>query len=99
FAADQSRAGARGPRRERRALEGPRRWLGTDRRDESISLPVHRLDDARLPRVVSEGVAQLANAARQYPIGDRGVGPYRVQQLALRDQTLRIGREVGEHGQ
>src|ERR1035441_8166918 len=58
--------------------------------NESIPDRRHGGDVARLPDVISQRAAQLRDAARERAFCDGSVSPYRVQQLLLRDEFLRV---------
>jgi hypothetical protein len=94
IAADQrhGRGAARDAGSARRSRARP-----TDRADESKPPPMDRLDVARRARGIIEGLAQIADAARERGFADDGVAPGHGEKLVLRDQVLGMLDQMAEH--
>ena len=71
-----------------------RRRRARDRCNETISAARNSLNVGWLRRVVVQRLAQLRYGLRQRVIGDRNVGPERLEQLVLRHQRRRTRDEV-----
>src|SRR5262245_56897564 len=56
-------------------------------------------DEAWLPRIVAEGLANLPHARLQRRVADEHVRPQRVQEILFRDEMARRRDEVGQHGE
>ena len=86
-------AQAAAPARQRDRLDVGGRRHGLERRDEPVAARRHRLDVARLARVVAEATADLRDEAREGALGDERVPPDGALDLRLRDEPPRVGRE------
>ena len=47
-------------------------------------------DETRPARVIAEGFAQLIDRQREHPIADVGIGPRRIEELALGYDLMRL---------
>ena len=64
-----------------------------DGRDEAVAAARDRLDVLRVGGIVAERLTQLGHRLRQRVVGDRHVGPQGPEQIVLRDQHRRPGRQ------
>ena len=83
-----------GHRRSRAAAHQPERSAGrghtiddSDFANEAVAAAVHRLDDLRLPRVVAQGLADLADRNFQDGVADEHTWPDGVEQIVLGDEA------------
>jgi hypothetical protein len=83
---------ARG-RRQRGARRGPHGG------DKAVPPPMHRRDVARLPRIIAQGLAQLANTHRQHPLTHRRLGPHGVEECVFGHQLPRLADQTPQHGE
>ena len=59
---------------------------------------MHRFDVTRRARGIAQGLAQVADAARQGGVAHDRVPPHRGEHLVLRDQALRMPDQVPQDG-
>ena len=83
------------------ALRMPRHGAAAARRrggDESVAAPGYRLDEARLPGVVAEHAAQLADSPLEYRVADETVAPHLIQKHVRGEQRAPPAHKGTQHG-
>ena len=67
--------------------------------NEAVAAPVHRLDKARHPGVITQRLAQLAHADGQRHLAHRRLRPEGLEQSRFGEQLARVFHQIPEEGE